>query len=233
MTRLGLALLAQLALAIRKDQVEQMDVSGDSVTQVLDQLVDLTPHFTGPGVLHVAGKQFRCCKKNSEDHGIVVDASPREKEPLFSGCRGYVGLLYKSYTETKSPKCLAWTSGLPAELSTLGADVVETSTITVPKVMREAGQQVWSLSVKLIDPRVDMPLRGMQVRAMSSDSTTLFGMSEANRTGWITFTGVPFGSDLVQLRPPEGYKPAQYFYDKKKSCEDSESCFTQLAVAKV
>ena len=38
MTRLGLALLAQLALAIRKDQVEQMDVSGDSVTQVLDQL---------------------------------------------------------------------------------------------------------------------------------------------------------------------------------------------------
>eukprot|EP00913_Durusdinium_trenchii_P018351 g17239.t1 len=105
-------------------------------------------------------------------------------------------------------------------------------TITVPKVMREAGQQVWSLSVKLIDPRVDMPLRGMQVRAMSSDSTTLFGMSEANRTGWITFTGVPFGSDLVQLRPPEGYKPAQYFYDKKKSCEDSESCFTQLAVAK-
>ncbi|CAK9075215.1 unnamed protein product [Durusdinium trenchii] len=101
MTRLGLALLAQLALAIRKDQVEQMDVSGDSVTQVLDQLVDLTPHFTGPGVLHVAGKQFRCCKKNSEDHGIVVDASPREKEPLFSGCRGYVGLLYKSYTETK------------------------------------------------------------------------------------------------------------------------------------
>jgi len=85
---------------------------------VVDSMMDVTKIFNGKTRVSLAGGPiFKCCKSRPNDLGLLVDEADEKTHELLQGCRGLVGIRFKSFTRyeehPENARCLVAKSGMP------------------------------------------------------------------------------------------------------------------------
>eukprot|EP00438_Fugacium_kawagutii_P023153 Skav208962 [mRNA] locus=scaffold1580:371475:385803:- [translate_table: standard] len=137
-----------------------------------DKIVDVTQAFS-KGVFTDANQQrYRCCKLWKNDWGIVVPEKTGKKEPLLSGCKGLLGIFYKSFNQYKEGNCTVFKSALPTALSKQDFPVRHRVMGKV-RVQQHPGS-FWHLRVAVVESRNDHYLKNVRVQAISTGDNPYF-----------------------------------------------------------
>mmetsp|Transcript_16425 Transcript_16425/g.34322 ORF Transcript_16425/g.34322 Transcript_16425/m.34322 type:complete len:239 (-) Transcript_16425:75-791(-) len=221
-----------MAVAIRnRDSGDPVDPAAESERVLLaaDTVVDLTSNFSDGVLTDSNGQRYRCCKRKAKDYGLVMAEKPDGQEPLLSGCKGLVGVRYKSFDQFKDEKatCLAFESGLPSQLP---KDFPPGDLVFATVNKKEHPGTFWHLKVKVVDSRTGKPLKKIKVKAVTGDGKAVIAYDPTDSDGLVNFK-MPFRNYNVQLHFDGEILPAKIYYDKEKSCpEGTDECMTQIAI---
>jgi len=105
--------------ALRSMGSDESHVAAIPKQYVVDSMMDVTRLFKGKTRVSLphGGSIFKCCKSRANDLGVLVDEASEKTHELLQGCRGLVGLRFKSFTRyeehPENARCVVAKSGMP------------------------------------------------------------------------------------------------------------------------